>query len=648
MLPRPFSFADMSNTENHPLQIHVRQLQDAEMELHIEVNEAMTALFEVSRESERLQEEFQRLWGKSEQLKTEREKLEAQNGLSFFNMLLSLLSANDPFITTIPVRFSPRFDQYRLPQGYGDALGNALLGNTQVTKIDLDLSRLYPQGVSESSRKSLSILQYIATSPSLNEVVLHSARAPETLLSAIAANLAIKKFACSGYNVVSPHDLICLISSTRSIVDMDVSYQCGGYYYPADKAVDTGKELSLTKLKLKNMDATPVIPTILTHIMHCKSKLREFHLSPGGRPNWSLISQFLHAAPTLDHLEITDAYFNADSMDHLIVGLQPHSSDGSITTKISILSVRYCTFDETATERLTSFFQTPMLNVDGEVVYESSLCELCFWKPNFRGCSNEGRALVSMLTMQSLNVPEHQGEHLLRTIGSHVCALLLGNMYRLDDYIEAMRNNSARLRFACLQMEWLKSDDMLQVFKKLSFLPLLRELSLTSHCQKIDSGHPIMTSLCENGLLCNVRISDSGISSKTSLLDRSATKLANAYCRRNKFLPRFLGTKVLQGKDYLAIQRSQEDSMRPGKGDPLLYPALLMVARQTPMTHLPLLFSSLMVRGESIGRRTNRKRVAARAYLAHGHCFVRAAAINIAKIFDYRTPVDQVSQDEQP
>jgi hypothetical protein len=279
-------------------------------------------------------------------------------------MLLSLLSANDPFITTFPVRFSSddRFRQYKLPQGYGDALGNALLGNTQVTKINLDLIKLYPQGVSESNRESLSIHQYIATSPSLNEVVLHSsrcsARAPKTLLSAIAANLAIKKISCSGYDVVSLHDLICLISSTSSIVDMDVSYQCGGHYSPADKGVDTGKELSLKKLKLKNMDETPVIPTILTHLMHCKSKLREFHLDldPGGLQNWSLLSQFLHATPTLDHLEFTDTYFNADSMDHLIVGLQPHSSDGSITTKISILSVRYCTFDETATERLTSFF----------------------------------------------------------------------------------------------------------------------------------------------------------------------------------------------------------------------------------------------------------------------------------------------------
>jgi hypothetical protein len=150
--------------------------------------------------------------------------------------------------------------------------------------------------------------------------------------------------------------------------------------------------------------------------------------------------------------------------------------------------------------------------------------------------------------------------------------------------------------------------------KKLSFLPLLREVSfLTSDCHKIDSGHPIMTSLCENGVLYKVWISERGISSKTSLLDRSATKLANAYCRRNKLLPRFLGAKVLQGKDHLAIQRSQEDSMRPGKGDPWLYPALLMVARQTSMTHLPLLSSSLMVRGESIGRQTNRKSVAARA-----------------------------------
>jgi hypothetical protein len=539
MLLRPFSFADMSNTENHPLQLHVRQLRDAEMELQIEANEAMTASFEAEKESKRLR-------GKSKQLKAVREILEAQNGLSFFNMLLSLLSANDPFITTFPVRFSSdlyRFRPYKLPQGYGDALGNALLGNTQVTKIDLDVSNLYPQGVSESSRESLSILQYIATSPSLNEVVLHSerlsARAPETLLSAIAANLAIKKFSCSGYNVVSPHDLICLISSTRSIVDMDVSYERDGYYhhYPADKGVDAGKELSLKKFKfkLKNMDEeTPVIPTILTHIMHCKSKLREFHLDPGERSNWSLISQFLHATPTLDHLEITYASFNADSMDHLIVGLQPHSTDGSITTKISILSMRYCTFDKTATERLTSFFQTPTLNVDGEVVYESSLCELHFRTPRFRGCSNEGRALVSMLIMQPLNVPEHQGEHLLHTIGSHISTLLLGNMYHhLDDCIEAMRNNSARLRFARLQMEWLKSDDMLQVFKKLSFLPLLRELSLRSDCHKIDSGHPIMTSLCENGVLYKVWISGSGISSKTSLLDRSATKLAN---NRNQIL----------------------------------------------------------------------------------------------------------------
>jgi hypothetical protein len=282
MLLRPFSFADMSNTENHPLQLHVRQLRDAEMELQIEENEAMTALFEVRREAEK---ESERLQGKSEQLKAVREILEAQNGLSFFNMLLSLLSANDPFITTFPVRFSSdlyRFRPYKLPQGYGDALGNALLGNTQVTKIDLDLIKLYPQGVSESNRESLSIHQYIATSPSLNEVVLHSsrcsARAPKTLLSAIAANLAIKKISCSGYDVVSLHDLICLISSTSSIVDMDVSYQCGGHYSPADKGVDTGKELSLKKLKLKNMDETPVIPTILTHLMHCKSKLREFHL----------------------------------------------------------------------------------------------------------------------------------------------------------------------------------------------------------------------------------------------------------------------------------------------------------------------------------------------------------------------------------
>jgi hypothetical protein len=301
-------------------------------------------------------------------------------------------------------------------------------------------------------------------------------------------------------------------------------------------------------------------------------------------------------------------------MDHLIAGLQPLTLDGSISTTISILSMCSCAFEKAATEKLRSFFQTQTFNMYGDVIYQSSLHQLCFRFPRFYGRRSASTTILSMLTVRSLNAAEHQSEHLLHTIGSQVRILSLVPGYGFGkNYLEAIMDNSSRLWFAHLQLEWLSSEDITKLFKKLTVLPLLRELSITSSCGKIDSKHPMIKSLGENGFLHDLSIREtrrSRTAAETSLMDNSAMKLVTAYCHRNRFLPRFLGTQVL---DHLAIQENNEDTTFEDKGDPLLYPALLMVARQTPMTHLPLLFNSLMVRGESIGLRTNCKRMATRA-----------------------------------
>lgn len=141
-----------------------KQLREAAAESRLQSNELRKKAARLKEEATEVEKQAKRLCVQASDCCRLCDTLE-------FDALCLALQRNDADTTVVPRRYS-------YPIGYSQRLGEALQGNTQVSELTIDLSKLTPAFFEACKLENIidPLIQYIQTSESIRKVVLCSDR----------------------------------------------------------------------------------------------------------------------------------------------------------------------------------------------------------------------------------------------------------------------------------------------------------------------------------------------------------------------------------------------------------------------------------------------------------------------------------------
>lgn len=180
--------------------------------------------------------------------------------LDLFKRVIDLES-NDPFCVGI--------DASSFPEGYGNVLGNALLTNTVVSLVDLDLSLFLGNKNDPNQRQAIPMQRFLSSCPSLRTLQLRvektfsgpqieiPLRLAEKLLYAASENASIEELSCIGsaFSCTGVHYFLSKKQYLKSLIlylDGDIS---DDVHSPSDKTLFVSSFHS--KLTIENLKMRP-------------------------------------------------------------------------------------------------------------------------------------------------------------------------------------------------------------------------------------------------------------------------------------------------------------------------------------------------------------------------------------------------------
>jgi hypothetical protein len=307
--------------------------------------------------------------------------LEYARALTEWEQMLAALQRNDASVTTVDI-LEMAVDRDLVPQRCGHALGSALLHNTSVTSLTLDVSMLREEDEDDeededqdpdSSASPIMIedyellINYVATSAALHQVCVDSSQSwpyvkdpfsvtfAAHLVRAVGSNSNIRVLRFGFSALYEPLSMVSLLNETTSLETLEL--EVSGHVLPYESRLMVAQALAIntqiTHLNLKfgddDGDGAVEIPPVL-QVLHQNVTLRNLALQFDGRvvvPG-DVWSSLLQSGIPLCVLDLCQARFNRDNMEHLLHGLINKSNAIG-------LKLHSCHFDHGSLDALVEF-----------------------------------------------------------------------------------------------------------------------------------------------------------------------------------------------------------------------------------------------------------------------------------------------------
>jgi hypothetical protein len=285
-----------------------------------------------------------------------RRALENARAPTEWELLLAALQRNDASVTE--VNMPEMEEQDSIPRRYGHSLGSALLHNTSVHTLSLDVSRLLSE--EETVDDWATLLHYVATSAVLQTVVLRNMNAhlntptnhvalsvsnSKRLLRDVGRNNNICSLAFFRvYN--DPEILVDFINQTTSLVGLALAFPLSdeSSFNVVEALADNAY---ITHLWLDFVDVDDMFPNVL-QVLHQNLKLQSLALSFDryAAPPGHVWSSLLESGMRLLSLSLHHVSFDGDAMTQLMDGLIGRDT-------VIDLGLHRCFFSDGAVDALT-------------------------------------------------------------------------------------------------------------------------------------------------------------------------------------------------------------------------------------------------------------------------------------------------------
>jgi hypothetical protein len=475
-----------------------------------------------------------------------------------FKLLCWRIQDNDPSVVSLN-------DESEFVDGYDEALGVALQGNTCISSISIYCYMLHAYcQISPQYIHFVNTSKFL-TSVSLNGHHLHSRPRKELVdpvLCAIASNPSIKDVTLD--LSLDPETLATFVRNAKSVRRLTIDfvfahwkdiYQCSETVLA--EAFSGAEALQSLTFLLFTDKLLPVLEGLLERC----SSLQEFKLimrngGETGSQSWETACRLIHSSKSLQHLELGNVAFKTEWMEKLVHPFMDHDgSAGSPCPLLSKLVLRECCYKPGACSALVSLMQTkgsPMalrqLVLDGDSGYNS-----------LRRGSDEadiGQFVYPMISAMSLNIAPTW----IPTIGSQVQALTIHHYCRgFSGLLDKMGQCAHGINLQRLELYGMDYDNFEELSRNLPRLTFVKSLGLGAYChEKTKVANLVLHMLRENDHVCYLSMleempkPDSG-DPDPRFMDAARFQLAQAYCQRNvhlvelcQYSPDYLHPSLLQ------------------------------------------------------------------------------------------------------
>jgi hypothetical protein len=260
---------------------------------------------------------------------------------------LAALRRNDASVTSVDIDADwKRVYGWSTPDRYALSLGNALLNNTSVTSLNLDMSQLWRLETPNATDDWALLLNYVATSSVLQTVCMESTSSPESddhvqktvmfserLLLAVGSNANICALKLDGFIQYEPSDMLALLNQKTTLQELalDISRHVLSDESRLNVVDALANNTRITDLTLfLGFDPDDVELRVCDHALHAlcqNTTLQKLSLDFYGHvaENYSVSglawSSLLQSKVPLLSLRLRSISFNGDEMEHLLRGL---------------------------------------------------------------------------------------------------------------------------------------------------------------------------------------------------------------------------------------------------------------------------------------------------------------------------------------
>jgi hypothetical protein len=588
----------------------VKQLKEQAHQLRRDISARLRLTSQMA--PERLMEESDQLGAAVRALDLEVAAKDAWIAIQGVELDLHRLRRNDPNEELVD------YVHYKIPFGYGQGMGEALLGNTMVKELYLNLGLLLPHERYNTAPDDFiePLLRFVAESAALDYLYLFEYESDRTLLEPVSPELVVMFLNAMARNprieslwmnlrkpwLTFPH----LATAGTHLKTLRV-YFVDFYHCNMTTVEENIIGWCIASLPaLEHLDLTveglneSLAPCILEHLTRAKSSLRhlEVQVHFGDESYFAAISQFLRSTTKLEHLQFTMQELGVSDVQHLLNGLlHVDKASGVSFVHVSKLAFSNCLFDDPAFELFASFLQTKTMNDNGAVVCHSSLRELSFenFSHNRLGECVSGQLANSLKMMPPRTETADDHSMLIPTIGSLVQSVALVRVHPI--FMRNLGINADRVRLNKLRLVQVSKA----ACRALGYcLPRLTSLQ-TLMVEKVnaDGALWILHGLKRNGSIGH--LDPNGYAGGSCNFDAVQLRMAEAYCQRNSCLAEVM-ERILEPSE-------NEDDDVPDLSEVGIVPTLMHVAKQSPRTGAAAIMRGLLRLGRKCDSATAKSRV---------------------------------------
>jgi hypothetical protein len=489
------------------------------------------------------------------------------------------IGCNDPFIERIDAisNTSMRYYDDTIWYGYGYPLGEALLNNEVVNRIDLDPFLFLPTDVTSAGRRKVAapMLRYLRTSTALRCVCLDvdcgadeyeekyglmEETLPQLhgrLLQAIARNANITTLICGIELPVS--EFTELLTSTKQAIQSMRLEKCAmiGFRSSTSNMLADAFEANQSIQQLYISCTEQSRETVEHIVRRLDARCRTLHTShitnvtvQVSQP--ALLDDLLQSKSVLQTLELLKISFDQEDSNHLWGRLALNQS----VTKLSLIC---CLFTEEATTELREFVQTKVNRGSNNV-------------KTLRLDLTGNRAYASGVPTLLMGSALHNLE-------------VIGYVFDGPTFLNEMYLKDSSIRLRCLQISatCLHPSSLLPLTRYLAQTSTLRELQIIRKFPPHDPEQ-VAHIFRANGSLVRVQVVD--------CRNEPVELQFESYCARNANLPVLLGGY----RDGSSIGTET----RNGVSALPLVPSLFTVSKQAPRTAPSTILLGLLALSDSL------------------------------------------------
>jgi hypothetical protein len=478
---------------------------------------------------------------------------------------------NDPKISTLNLSKLHSI----LPTNYATPLAKALEGNTQISAVTLT-DCVLDCAETELSR-SEPLFQYICTSDSIRQIVVwvEDKRLLAELLISVGNNPSIEELTLQ--RAVPSTAFRDLMATTRSLKTLALRL----YPHSRDEmtqAFTVNQTLQNVQLTGNGDRGVDCIGSVLRGITLSGTKtLQVLELDFGNWGTMKALCQLLGTVDSLRHLKLNHMDFNTETMRAFVGCLRKPTNSDVPCSSITKLTLSFCSGVD---GQFIDLLQSKTIQWIDTTSWSSPLVEL-----SVRHYKDNSINQIASILHGSLEKVRNEGNqrvqlHWCPTIASQLTSLHIHPL--LPDTLQLFALHARHIRLERLYLSSEAETDCNELANVIPYMPALRALHIATTYDSNDTSQILLGVFRQSGNLHAASICQKSYTGINLCFHPDSVRRTNAYCERN----RQMDLSVPNGTACWTLAESNGvPPLFMNHVDNALYPLLLTVAKQVPISH---------------------------------------------------------------